>query len=193
MRQRSSALVSMVGGVGLHDSGPRIRRFDARCGGRKRSTIRGLVYSRVVFQTLVPKTCWYQLSPGRSCFSICREPQLDAGHHLASQQRWCDESYHPAHPRGLPKRIRARAESRPLPTNLRIPPGDAAPQSKVRRTDRAAALRTKPLPRGSGDRHREPPRRTRRARHEPKLTVAIGPTALGSGCGGPPRRSVIIR
>jgi len=69
------------------------------------STISGLVYSRVVFQVLVPKTRWYQLSPGRSCFSICREPQLDAGHPVASQQRWCDESYLPAYLRGLPKRI----------------------------------------------------------------------------------------
>ena len=54
------------------------------------------------------------IQSGRSCFSICREPQLDAGHPVASQQRWCDESYLPAHLRGLPKRIRARAETRPL-------------------------------------------------------------------------------
>ena len=36
--------------------GPRTRHIDARCGGRKRSTIRGWVYSRVVFQVLVLQT-----------------------------------------------------------------------------------------------------------------------------------------
>jgi hypothetical protein len=73
----------------------RTRQFDARCGGRKCSTIRCLVYSRVVLPVLVLQTR-VSIQPGRSCFSICREPQLDAGHHVASQQRWCDESYHPA-------------------------------------------------------------------------------------------------
>ena len=58
-------------------------------------TIWCLVYSRVVFQVLVLQTR-VSIQSGRSCFSICREPQLDAGHPLASQQRWCDESYHPA-------------------------------------------------------------------------------------------------
>ena len=57
------------------------------------STIRWLVYSRVVFQVLVLQTR-VSIQSGRSCFSICREPQLDAGHPLASQLRWCDESYH---------------------------------------------------------------------------------------------------
>ena len=77
-----------------------------------------MVYSRVVFQTLVPKTCWYQLSPGRSCFSICREPQLDPGHHLANQQRWCGEQL-----AGLPNASarEATAEPRLLPSNLRVP------------------------------------------------------------------------
>jgi len=86
----------------LSHRGPRTRQFDARCGGCKCSTIRCLVYSRVVFPVLVLQTR-VSIQSGRSCFSICREPQLDAGHPLASQQRWCDESYHPAHLRGLPK------------------------------------------------------------------------------------------
>ena len=85
----------------LSQCGPRTRHIDACCGGRECSTIRCLVYSRVVF-VLVLQTR-VSIQSGRSCFSICREPQLDAGHHLASQQRWCDESYHPAHLRGLPK------------------------------------------------------------------------------------------
>ena len=59
------------------------------------STIRWLVYSRVVFQVLVLQTR-VSIQFGRSCFSICREPQLDAGHPLASQLRWCDESFLPA-------------------------------------------------------------------------------------------------
>ena len=58
-------------------------------------TIRCLVYSRVVFPVLVLQTR-VSIQSGRSCFSICREPQLDAGHPLASQQRWCDQSYLPA-------------------------------------------------------------------------------------------------
>src|SRR4029077_12450493 len=65
----------------------------ACCGGRNCSTIRWLVYSRVAFQVLVLQTR-VSIQSGRSCFSICREPQLDAGHPLASQQRWCDEAYH---------------------------------------------------------------------------------------------------
>jgi hypothetical protein len=113
----------------LSHRGPRTRQFDARCGGCKCSTIRCLVYSRVVFPVLVLQTR-VSIQSGRSCFSICREPQLDAGHPLASQQRWCDESYHPAHLRGLPKRIRARAESRPLPSNLGMPLWRAASQSQ---------------------------------------------------------------
>ena len=88
----------------LSHRGPRTRQFDARCGGCKCSTIRCLVYSRFVFPVLVLQTR-VSIQSGRSCFSICREPQLDAGHPLASQQRWCDESYHPAHLRGIPKRI----------------------------------------------------------------------------------------
>ena len=57
-----------------------------------RATICCLVYSRVVLPVLVLQTR-VSIQSGRSCFSICREPQLDAGHPLASQQRWCDESY----------------------------------------------------------------------------------------------------
>ena len=99
----------------LSHRGPRTRQFDARCGGCKCSTIRCLVYSRVVFPVLVLQTR-VSIQSGRSCFSICREPQLDAGHPLASQQRWCDESY-------------TRVETRPLPINLGIPPVEAAPAS----------------------------------------------------------------
>ena len=57
-----------------------------------RATICWLVYSRVVFPVLVLQTR-VSIQSGRSCFSICREPRLDAGHPVASQQRWCDESY----------------------------------------------------------------------------------------------------
>ena len=74
----------------------------ACCGGRKCSTIRCLVLLTGSVPRVGTPDNWYQFSPGRSCFSMCREPQLDAGHPLASQQRWCDESYLAAHLRGLP-------------------------------------------------------------------------------------------
>ena len=55
----------------LSHRGPRPRQFDVRCGGRNCSTIRWLVYSRVVFQVLVLQTR-VSIQSGRSCFSICR-------------------------------------------------------------------------------------------------------------------------
>ena len=61
------------------------------CGDRKRSTISGIGRLPVLLATLVPKKCLVSTQSGRSCFSICREPQLDPGHHLANQQRWCGE------------------------------------------------------------------------------------------------------
>ena len=45
---------------------PRRTRPDARCADRRRCTISGIGRSPVGLPTLVPKTCWYQLSPGRS-------------------------------------------------------------------------------------------------------------------------------
>jgi len=82
-------IAALVTRISSHASpGVRLSACSRRC-----STIRCLVYSRVVFQVLVLQTR-VSIQSGRSCFSICREPQLDAGHPLASQQRWCDESYH---------------------------------------------------------------------------------------------------
>jgi hypothetical protein len=101
--------------------------------GRERSTIRCLVYSRVVFQVLVLQIIGINSVRGglasRYAVSLSSTPDV-----MASQQRWCDESYSPAHLRGLPKRM-SGAETRPLPSNLGILLVEAAPYSQHRSTD----------------------------------------------------------
>ena len=114
----------------LPHCGPRTRHIDACCGGRRCSTIWCLVYSPVVFQVLVLQTR-VSIQSGRSCFSICREPQLDAGHPLASQQRWCDESYHPAICVAYQNASAHGPKHGLCQVIWGIPPGEAAPSSPL--------------------------------------------------------------
>ena len=70
---------------------------------------------------------WYQLSPGRSCFSICREPQLDAGHPQPVNSGGATSRTFRRICVGYQNASGTRAETRPLPSNLGIPPVEAAP------------------------------------------------------------------